>query len=90
MKKRIQKPAKLMKLSPNSEAYKSKMKRDNLGGSPDIYQRVDLDWRSVQTASVMNIDIDEFFDNHLSNHKSDPAWHDYEIVNHHFIKKEGR
>jgi len=28
----------LRKLSPNSKAYKSKMSRDNLNGSPDIYQ----------------------------------------------------
>jgi hypothetical protein len=35
----------------------------------------------------MIIDIDEFFDNHLPNHKPDPAWNDYEIVNHRFIKK---
>jgi len=88
MKKRIQKPAKLMKLSPNSEAYKSKMKRDNLGGNPDIYQRVGLDWRSVQSASVMNVDVDKFFDNHLADKTDiDPAWNKFDIVDGHFVRK---
>ena len=69
MKKRINKldkSRKLIKLSPDSENYKSKMKRDNLGGNPDIYQSVGMDWKTVQTDAVMNIDIDEFFDNHLA------------------------
>jgi hypothetical protein len=90
MKKRINKLDKtrrLIKLSPDSDMYKAAMKRDNLGGSPDIYQSVGMDWRSVQDAADMNIDIDEFFYNHLPNHKPDPAWNDYEIVNHRFIKK---
>ena len=69
MKKRINKLDKtrrLIKLSPNSEAYKSKMKRDKLNGNPDIYQSVGMDWKSVQDASDMMIDIDEFFENHLA------------------------
>ena len=84
---KLDKTRRLIKLSPDSDMYKAAMKRDNLGGSPDIYQSVGMDWRSVQDAADMIIDIDEFFDNHLPNHKPDPAWNDYEIVNHRFIKK---
>jgi hypothetical protein len=63
---KLDKTRRLMKLSPDSEAYKSKIKRDNLGGNPDIYQSVGMDWKSVQDASDMMIDIDEFFENHLA------------------------
>ena len=90
MKKKINKLDKtrrLMKLSPDSESYQVSYKRNKLTGKPDIYQEVGMDWRSVQDAADMIIDIDEFFDNHLPNHKPDPAWNDYEIVNHRFIKK---
>jgi len=93
MKKRINKldkSRKLIKLSPDNAIYKAAMKRGNLSGSPDIYQSVGMDWRSVQDAADMVIDIDEFFENHLPNHKADPAWDDYEIVDHHFVRKQER
>jgi hypothetical protein len=63
------------------------MKRGNLSGSPDIYQSVGMDWKSVQDASDMTIDIDEFFENHLPNQKRDPAWDNFDVVNGHFIRK---
>jgi hypothetical protein len=74
---KLDKTRRLMKLSPNSEAYKSKMKRDNLGGNPDIYQSVGMDWKSVQDASDMMIDIDEFFDNHLAGRDSSQQLKDW-------------
>jgi len=63
---KLDKTRRLIKLSPNSKAYKSKMKRDKLNGNPDIYQSVGMDWRSVKDAADMSIDIDEFFENHLA------------------------
>ena len=93
MKKRINKLDKtrrLMKLSPDSDIYKAAMKRGNLSGSPDIYQSVGMDWRSVQDAADMTIDIDEFFDNHLPNQKRDPAWDNFDVVDGHFVRKQER
>ena len=84
---KLDKTRRLIKLSPDSDMYKAAMKRDNLGGSPDIYQSVGMDWRSVQDAMDMTIDIDEFFDNHLPNQKRDPAWDNFDVVNGHFIRK---
>lgn len=91
MKKRINKLDKtrrLIKLSPDSQAYKAKMKKDKLNGNPDIYQSVGMDWKSVQDASAMMIDIDEFFDNHLPNQKRDPAWDNYDVVDGYFVRKQ--
>ena len=87
---KLDKTRRLMKLSPDGEAYKSKMKRDNLGGNPDIYQSVGMDWKSVQDAADMVIDIDEFFENHLPNQKRDPAWDNYDVVDGYFVRKQGR
>jgi hypothetical protein len=36
-----------------------------------------MDWKSVQDASVMSIDIDEFFDNHLAGRDSSQQLKDW-------------
>ena len=77
MSNKLDKGRRLIKLSPDSLEYKAKMERDNLNGSPDIYQSVGMDWKSVQDASAMMIDIDEFFDNHLSDRDSSQQLKDW-------------
>ena len=79
-----------IKLSPESDAYKSIMKRDKLDGNPDIYQKVGGRPDPVR-AEAIACDVDAFFDNHLAGKTDvDPAWDNFDVVDGYFVKKGQR